>query len=48
MILTGAPDRFGIPFPFLRLYVWAWERNPRGTFADYNPNVSCDAQPLDP
>ncbi len=48
MNLTGAPNRFGIPSPFLRLHVWAWERNPNGTFADYNPNVSCDAQPLDP
>lgn len=42
---TGAPNRFGGP-PFLRLHVWAWKRNPRGTLADYNPNVSCDAQPL--
>lgn len=48
MNLTGAPNRFGIPDPFLRLHVWAWKRNPKGTFADYNPNVSCDAQPLDP
>lgn len=48
MHVTGAPNRFGIPVPFLRLHVWAWKRNPNGTFADYNPNVSCDAQPLDP
>jgi len=46
MQLTGAPNRFGIPVPFLRLHVWAWKRNPNGTFADFNPNVSCDAQPL--
>lgn len=46
MLLTGAPNRFGIPVPFLRLHVWAWKRNPNGTFADFNPNVSCDAQPL--
>ena len=45
---TGAPNRFGSPGPFLRLHVWAWKRNPNGTFADYNPNVSCDAQPLNP
>ena len=48
MQLTGAPNRFGIPVPFLRLHVWAWKRNPNGTFADFNPNVSCNAQPLDP
>ena len=46
MHVTGAPNRFGIPVPFLRLHVWAWKRNPKGTFADYNPNVSCNAQPL--
>ena len=23
------------------LHVWAYERNPRGTFAQYNPRVSC-------
>lgn len=45
---TAAPNRFGIPDPFLRLHVWAWKHNPRGTFADYNPNASCDAQPLTP
>ena len=43
---TSAPNRFGIPAPFLRLHVWAWKRNPNGTFADFNPNASCDAQPL--
>jgi hypothetical protein len=21
--------------------VWAWKANPRGPFADMNPNVSC-------
>jgi hypothetical protein len=38
-----APNRFGIPFDWLRLNVWAWKRNPNGTFAGDNPNVSCDA-----
>ena len=46
MQLTVAPNRFGIGVPFMRLHVWAWKRNPNGTFADYNPSVSCDAQPL--
>jgi len=22
--------------------VWAWKDNPNGTFANWNPNVSCD------
>jgi hypothetical protein len=48
MLRSAAPNRFGIPDPFLRLHVWAWKRNPKGTFADYNPNASCDAQPLTP
>ncbi len=40
--LTGEPNRYGIPAHF-ELHVWAWQRNPVGTFADWNPLVSCDA-----
>ncbi|RYG95973.1 MAG: hypothetical protein EON57_15805, partial [Alphaproteobacteria bacterium] len=40
--LTGAPNRYGLP-AFYELHVWAWRENPTGTFADMNPNVSCDA-----
>lgn len=25
------------------LHVWIWRHNPAGMFADFNPNVSCDA-----
>jgi len=39
--LTGAPNRYGLP-AFYELHVWAWRKNPKGTFADFNPNVSCD------
>lgn len=39
---TGAPNRYGLP-PFYELHVWAWKANPTGTFADMNPDVSCDA-----
>lgn len=39
---TGAPNRYGLD-PFYELHVWAWRDNPTGTFADMNPNVSCDA-----
>jgi len=37
-----APNRFGLP-PFYMLHVWAWKPNPNGTFANWNPYVSCDA-----
>jgi hypothetical protein len=42
---AGSPNRYGLP-PFYELHVWAWRDNPSGTFADFNPRVSCDAQPL--
>lgn len=39
---VNEPNRYGLP-PFYELHVWAWRANPTGTFADMNPNVSCDA-----
>jgi hypothetical protein len=39
--LTGAPNRYGLP-AFYELHVWAWRNNPKGSFADMNPRVSCD------
>ena len=41
---VGAPNRYGLP-AFHEMHVWAWERNPNGSFADFNTKVSCDAQP---
>jgi hypothetical protein len=38
---NGAPNRYGLG-PFYELHVWAWKTNPRGAFADMNPNVSCE------
>jgi hypothetical protein len=38
---VGSPNRYGIP-AFYELHVWAWKPNPSGTFADWNPTVSCD------
>ena len=36
-----SPNRYGLP-AFYALHVWAWKANSKGTFADWNPNVSCD------
>ena len=41
---VGAPNRYGLP-SFYELHVWAWENNPKGSFADWNTRVSCDRQP---
>jgi hypothetical protein len=38
---AGSPNRYGIP-AFYELHVWAWNSNPVGTFADWNPKISCD------
>jgi len=38
-----SPNRFGLP-AFYELHVWAWRDNPNGTFADWNPHVSCDGR----
>jgi hypothetical protein len=35
-----SPNRYG-GTPFYELHVWAMKQNPRGVFADWNPNVSC-------
>jgi hypothetical protein len=29
-------------FDLWALHVWAWEDNPRGLYADWNPRVTCD------
>jgi hypothetical protein len=38
---TSSPNRYGLG-PFYQLHVWAWKSNPRGAFADMNPNVTCE------
>lgn len=38
------PNRYGPP-AFYELHVWAWKDNPKGTFADWNPRVSCSDWP---
>ena len=27
--------------PIFKLHIWLWQQNPSGTFADWNPKVSC-------
>lgn len=45
MNFVNAPNTYGLN-PFYEIHVWAWKTNPLGTFADDNPDVSCDAMPL--
>jgi hypothetical protein len=40
MHYVGSPNRYGLP-AFYELHVWAWRLNPKGTFVDWNPRVSC-------
>jgi hypothetical protein len=41
----GAPNRYGLP-AFWEIHVWAWEENPKGSYADWNTHVTCAHQPL--
>ncbi len=27
--------------PIFKLHIWLWQQHPSGTYADWNPNVSC-------
>lgn len=42
---VAAPNRYGLP-AFYEIHVWAWEHNPKGTYADWNTHVTCARQPL--
>jgi hypothetical protein len=44
MNYIGAPNRYGLP-AFYEIHVWAWENNPRGSYADWNTHVTCVHQP---
>ena len=39
-----APNRFGLSESYY-LHIWAWQDNPKGSFADWNTNVTCTHQP---
>lgn len=41
----GAPNRYGLP-AFYEIHVWAWQNNPRGSYADWNTTVTCAHQPI--
>jgi len=45
MNYVGAPNRYGLP-AFYELHVWAWQNNPKGSYADWNTQVTCANQPL--
>jgi hypothetical protein len=42
-LYVDSPNRYNIP-PFFELHVWAWRSNPKGSFMDWNDNVSCAGQ----
>jgi hypothetical protein len=42
---VAAPNRYGLP-AFYEMHVWAWEHNPKGSYADWNTHVTCDHQPV--
>jgi hypothetical protein len=40
LTLVPAGNRYGLP-DFYEIHAWIWKANPRGTFDDWNPKVSC-------
>jgi hypothetical protein len=41
LTFVGEPNRYEVP-AFWQVHAWLYESNPAGTFADFNPVVSCD------
>ncbi len=41
--IFGRALRQNDPLKLWNLHVWAWEQNPSGLFAEWNPAVKCDA-----
>lgn len=39
-MFVDEPNRYELP-PFWALHAWIWKDNPSGTFAAFNPDVSC-------
>jgi hypothetical protein len=42
---VAAPNRYGLP-AFYEIHVWAWQHNPKGSYADWNTHVTCAQQAL--
>jgi hypothetical protein len=40
LTFVGEPNRYEVP-AFWQVHAWLFESNPAGTFADFNPDVSC-------
>jgi hypothetical protein len=40
MLFRAAGNRYGLP-DFYERHAWIWQGNPRGTFEDWNPDISC-------
>lgn len=40
-VLLGQPYTRHSFLPIFKLHIWLWRNNPEGTFADWNPKVSC-------
>jgi hypothetical protein len=40
MLFRAAGNRYGLP-DFYELHAWIWQGNPLGTYADWNPDISC-------
>ncbi len=43
-MLVEEPNRYELP-AFYALHAWVWQDNPDGTFASFNPDVSCEDIP---
>jgi hypothetical protein len=43
---VSSPNRYGIEGGFYEIHVWAFEDNPKGALTDWNPDVTCERQPL--
>jgi len=43
-MLIEEPNRYALP-SFYALHAWLYEDNPSGTYAAFNPNVTCDVVP---
>jgi hypothetical protein len=43
---VDSPNRYGIEGGFYEIHVWAFEDNRRGALTDWNPDVTCERQPI--